>query len=213
MTVYSTSRDDWRVITVRQPWAWAIQPGGKTVENRGPGAIGWRGAIGCHLMVRAGKGWDDRGRNHPLLGGPPGRRYTDDDPARLPPGHPERPIATGGQYGSTLYALRHVPAHRQPPRPFAAAAVLSVATLADVHSALDDACGCPEAWAELSYPDSTGKLVAPAVHIVLGDIVVLDLPVPDRANGRLGLTRPDVPLLADVLDALGRAGHAIEVAP
>lgn len=181
MTVhYSTSRDDWRVITVRQPWAWAIQPGGKTVENRGPGAIGWRGAIGCHLMVRSGKGYDPRGQLHPgtikLAGGVPRHNRRE-----------------------------HLPAFRQ-------SAVLSIATLTDVHSALDDACDCSDAWAELSYPDSTGNLVAPAVHLVLGDIVVLERPVPDLANGRLGLTRPDVPLLADVLDALGRAGHVIEVA-
>lgn len=174
MTVYSTDRDDWRVLTVRQPWAWAIRPGGKTVENRGPVAIGWRAAIGCHLIIRAGKGYDQRGQFHPgtvaLAGGVP------------------RPNQR-----------EHLPAFRQ-------SVALSVATLADVHSALDETCDCPDLWAELSYPDSTGKLVNPAVHLVLTDIVVLERPVPDHANGRLGLTRPDVPLLADVLNTLGRAG-------
>lgn len=181
MTVYSTDRDDWRVLTVRQPWAWAIRPGGKTVENRGPGAIGWRAAIGCHLIIRAGKGYDQRGQFHhgtvALAGGVP------------------RPNQR-----------EHLPAFRQ-------SVALSVATLADVHSALDETCDCPDLWAELSYPDSTGRLVHPAVHLVLGDIAVLDPPVPDRANGRLGLTRPDGPLLADVLIWLIRAGHHLEGAP
>lgn len=45
-----------KAITVRQPWAWAIANGGKTVENRSRGTT-YRGPLAIH----AGKGWSDRG--------------------------------------------------------------------------------------------------------------------------------------------------------
>lgn len=54
-----------RILTVRQPWAWAIVNGGKTVENRIRNlAGGYRGPVAIH----AGKAFDDAGWDHPLLG-------------------------------------------------------------------------------------------------------------------------------------------------
>jgi hypothetical protein len=47
---------DVRAITVKQPWAWAIALGGKTVENRSRGTS-YRGT----LLIHAGKGWSERG--------------------------------------------------------------------------------------------------------------------------------------------------------
>lgn len=45
-----------RVLTVRQPWAWAIIHGGKDVENRSTNiAGGYRG----HVAIHAGLAWDD----------------------------------------------------------------------------------------------------------------------------------------------------------
>lgn len=45
-----------RILTVRQPWAWAIIHGGKTVENRTRNLAGsYRGPIAIH----AAKEWDD----------------------------------------------------------------------------------------------------------------------------------------------------------
>lgn len=47
---------DLRAITVKQPWAWAIAHGGKTVENRSK-VTSYRGL----LLIHAGKAWSGRG--------------------------------------------------------------------------------------------------------------------------------------------------------
>lgn len=51
-----------RAISVRQPWAWAIAHGGKTVENR-TRRDPWFGAIGERILIHAAKthdSYDDR---------------------------------------------------------------------------------------------------------------------------------------------------------
>ena len=51
-----------RAISVRQPWAWAITFGGKTVENRSR-RDPWKTAIGERILVHASKShdsYDDR---------------------------------------------------------------------------------------------------------------------------------------------------------
>lgn len=53
---------DVRALTVRQPWAWAIAWGGKTIENRSRGTR-FRG----RLLIHAGKGWSDRGALDPRV--------------------------------------------------------------------------------------------------------------------------------------------------
>lgn len=54
-----------RILTVRQPWAWAIIHGGKDVENRPRNiAGGYRGPIALH----AGKTFDDSAWDHHVLG-------------------------------------------------------------------------------------------------------------------------------------------------
>jgi hypothetical protein len=45
-----------KVITVQQPWAWAIAAGHKPVENRT-----WRTSYRGPLAIHAGKAWDLRG--------------------------------------------------------------------------------------------------------------------------------------------------------
>jgi hypothetical protein len=53
-----------RVLTVRQPWAWAIVHGGKDVENRGRNiAGGYRGPVAIH----AGLAPDFAAASHELL--------------------------------------------------------------------------------------------------------------------------------------------------
>ena len=45
--------DDMRVLTVRQPWAWAIIHGGKDVENRSRNIAGdYRGPVAIHAGKR-----------------------------------------------------------------------------------------------------------------------------------------------------------------
>lgn len=54
-----------RILTVRQPWAWAIIHGGKDVENRPRNiAGGYRGPVAMH----AGKAFADDAWDHPVLG-------------------------------------------------------------------------------------------------------------------------------------------------
>lgn len=50
-----------RVLTVRQPWAWAIIHGGKNVENRARNIAGtYRGAIAIHVAGRYAEDGLDR---------------------------------------------------------------------------------------------------------------------------------------------------------
>lgn len=53
---------DVRAITVKQPWAWAIAHGGKTVENRSRGTA-YRGP----LLIHAGLVWSQRGEYDPRV--------------------------------------------------------------------------------------------------------------------------------------------------
>ncbi|MDR6691357.1 hypothetical protein J2X55_002269 [Microbacterium sp. 1154] len=50
-----------RILTVRQPWAWAIIHGGKDVENRIRNiAGGYRGPVAIHVALSEDEdGWDD----------------------------------------------------------------------------------------------------------------------------------------------------------
>ena len=51
-----------RVLTVRQPWAWAIINGGKDVENRVRNVAGsYRGPVAIH----AGAAWDESSYDNP----------------------------------------------------------------------------------------------------------------------------------------------------
>lgn len=53
-----------RILTVRQPWAWAIIHGGKDVENRSRNiAGGYRGPVAIHAALRE----DTSARQHPEI--------------------------------------------------------------------------------------------------------------------------------------------------
>jgi hypothetical protein len=53
-----------RVLTVRQPWAWAIIYGGKDVENRDRNIAGsYRGPVAIH----AAAAWDDDAFSDPIV--------------------------------------------------------------------------------------------------------------------------------------------------
>lgn len=55
---------DMRILTVRQPWAWAIIHGGKDVENRVRNVAGdYRGPVAIHV----GLTWDGSPYDHPLI--------------------------------------------------------------------------------------------------------------------------------------------------
>lgn len=66
-----------KVLTVQQPWAWAIVHGGKDVENRTQ-AWSYRGPLAIH----AGKRWSERGGDHPLVQAAiADASFYDDDPS------------------------------------------------------------------------------------------------------------------------------------
>jgi hypothetical protein len=58
------SPDDVRVLSIRQPWAWAISTGRKKVENR-TWATKYQGPIYIHASLqRDTDGWEDLKREH-----------------------------------------------------------------------------------------------------------------------------------------------------
>ena len=166
-----------RILTVRQPWAWAIVHGGKTVENRSRNIAGeYRGPVAIH----AGLVYD---RSEEALTGPV--RAAMDAAA----------VAAGAQVfaGGYTWGIGQ-PDPRKAWSVFGA--IIGVVDLVDVHPAYinDVACGhdarhlCSE-WAEYE-----------GHHLVLDNPRALATPIP--ARGRLGLWRPDAELEAQIEEAL-----------
>jgi hypothetical protein len=189
VTVESLLEVDVRVLTVTPPWPWAIAWGGKGTENR---STGWK--YRGPLLIHAGAGWDHDGASDPRLvaaytaGAAPaeqGRTWETDliGPRLLPPeriaGYPFHPSAV----------IPGLPACRQ----VAHSAVVALTWLVDAHHATVG-CGCGP-WGEPGWD---------TIHLVLADTRPLDAPVPYRAGG-LGLRRPPVELVAEVVEALQEA--------
>jgi hypothetical protein len=158
------------VLTVRQPWAWAIVYGGKDVENRVRSLGPYRGPVAIH----AGLGWSWQGAEDWEV-----RRAV----RSLQVGWP----ADDGEVwaGDTIES--------DDPE-FVAGAVIGVVDLVDQHNHEDPRpnsprhvipAECPSPWA---MPDHH--------HLVLANPRVLPRPIP--ATGRLGLWRPDDTLLAAI---------------
>ena len=78
-----------RVLTVRQPWAWAIIHGGKTIENRSRNVAGkYRGPVAIHVAKTRADVWIDSLTPDTALdravrdwwnSGGPAKRFTDDE--------------------------------------------------------------------------------------------------------------------------------------
>lgn len=161
-----------RAITVRQPWGETIAPGGKDVENRSAGALGWQWRD--WLLIHVGVGWSDRGAlDHRVRAywGQPGlgrgaHSLVLDDPEQ---GRPERPSIVGTKV----------------PLPYQVRAGIALCTLDDIHEGL----GCCDPWGEDVYQAADGRRVARVAHLVLGNIWRLPRPIPIQ-RGRLGLWDP-----------------------
>lgn len=75
-----------RILTVRQPWAWAIIHGGKDVENRVRNIAGdYRGPVAIHVALKDAAGvpyepmWDAYSEFYlPLVASTPGARFRQD---------------------------------------------------------------------------------------------------------------------------------------
>lgn len=165
-----------RVLTVQQPWAWAILHGGKDVENRTQ-AWSYRGPVAIH----AGARWSERGITSPLV------QAAFREHGVVPA---DTPMALGGvgavNRGAVVFS-----------------AVLGVVDLIDVHEAVPEthaygstysAACCDSPWAEYAYRDRTR-----IVHLVLANPVEFTAPIED-VKGRLGLWVPD-PDLTDAIAA------------
>jgi len=65
--------DDLRVLTVRQPWAWAIIHGGKDVENRTRSLGPYRGLVAIHVSatLAGADAWNDANVEAALIAAPP----------------------------------------------------------------------------------------------------------------------------------------------
>lgn len=168
-----------RCITVRQPWHWSIRPGGKTIENRGRGALHWsyRGMIGLH----AGLGWSPRGQH--------------DDRVRA---LANVPGLGRGQYAHAL----DQDTHTKTPPPFVTGAVTGVASLVDIHPGM----GCCHPWGEDDYTRADGTTEWHVAHLVLEDILEFDEPIDCR--GFLGLWTPPEATAWDILVAAIEANWA-----
>lgn len=64
MSDVSKTLAEMRILTVRQPWAWAIMHGGKHVENRVRNIAGdYRGFVAIHAGITAARGGIDEIRS------------------------------------------------------------------------------------------------------------------------------------------------------
>ena len=174
------SADALRVLTVRQPWAWAIVHGGKDVENRARSLGPYRGPVAIHASLALDHEYDAR-----LIGEAVGR------------------LARSTRAGLERVA-KHAGAVRAPGNEITErfgnlGAVIGVVDLVGAH--LGGATGChpdpgdPQRLARCSpwaMPDHH--------HLELANPRPLATPIP--ARGRLGLWRPDPDLTAAILAAL-----------
>lgn len=152
-----------KALTVRQPWAWAIAAGVKTVENRTRGTL-HRGPLAIH----AGQGWSERGLISPLIRAD---WRTAADPRLL-----EDEWADSFTRGAVVAVAQLVDSH--------SAESPAVVRQADGSWVSEDGC-CTNPYAEfVVYVDDQRDTTRDVVHLVLADVVALDEPV--RCRGALG---------------------------
>lgn len=170
-----------KVLTVRQPWAWAIAHGGKDVENR---ATLWR--YRGPLLIHAGAGWSERGARD--------ERVAEAWDERMMDLHEVDPLDgrftfTGEDLPGLPYSLRAALRSH----------VLCLSRLVDAHRAgpdcADDCAG--SVWPETDYVHADGRTVHDVVHLVLHDTVALPEPIPYPFGG-FGLRDPRPELVAEV---------------
>ena len=164
-----------RVLTVRQPWAWAIIHGGKDVENRVRNIAGdYRGPVLIHVAKA-------------------------DDDAAFAPEHPMHGLifAPCPNRASVDHNRHHCHwcTHTAPSKYGHKGCIIGVVDLVDVHRPLwnhactdDDTDGPCSLWAETAgWP----------YHLVLANPRALDEPLPYR--GALGLRKTNFGIVGDRL--------------
>lgn len=179
------SAGDWRCLTVRPPWAWAMSvegPEGKGVENRGANT-NWREWVAIH----SGKEWSEWGKDDPRITRLVGRRVM----ASLPDSIVDAVVASlSGDIVDAVVPLDLPDVDLAPP------GIVAIARVVDSH--LDE--GCCRPWGETDYVHADGHQVRRVWHWVLADRRRVDPPLP-VPRGYQGLWKPD-PDLADELARL-----------
>lgn len=175
---------DLRAITVKQPWAWAIAHGGKTVENRSRGTS-YRGALAIH----AGLSWSQRGAEDARVLNAWTAWLSGRQTATPTPEHLREPWEAADVLDPDDDRERQL---------IDRGAVIAVAELVDSHP---DA-GCCRPWGESDYREASGRQRTAVHHLVLNDVRPVTEPVACR--GALGLWW----LPADVLAELRPLGIA-----
>lgn len=158
-----------KVITVKQPWAWAIATGAKHIENRSRGTS-YRGPLAIH----AGKGWSQRGAQDP-------RMFKEFERTAY------AIHGSDGKYPAAALLPLMIPQGHY--RGF----IIATCDLIDSHP---DTGHCCRPWGESSYTEAGGRLRTVMHHLVLDDIRPV-LP-PLEARGALGLWNPDADLLEEL---------------
>jgi len=151
-----------KALTVKQPWAWAIAAGYKTVENRGRN-FNYRGPLAIH----AGMGWSERGAEAPHVTDA-WRAYVAEQSAQSQGVVTVRYVRRGSVWSDAELAC---------------GAFVAVAELVDCHPS----AGCCKPWGEDNYT-RPNKAATACHHLVLENVRRLDEPIP--ARGALGLWTP-----------------------
>lgn len=152
-----------KVLTVQQPWAWAIIHGGKSVENRTQ-AWSYRGPLAIH----AGTRWSERGGRSGLIW----------DALRDRFGWPTGPESARRDERPGFDVIRPL------------GAIIGVVDLVDVHGAEDGCCDSP--WGERSHAEHGGRTRRDVVHLVLDRPRPLPVPIPCRGALGLWTPPPGV---------------------
>lgn len=179
-----------RVLTIRQPWAWAVVWGHKGTENRSGGARRWAHAQGAVVWVHAASTWSPRGAADARVvaawvgaGSPDPYRAQLDPPQRLAGTRVK--VHPSELHDGTVAQRLHL------------GAIIGKVVVTDVHDAQPGCCADP--WAEQLYRNANDQVVATVVHLTLAAPSYLPDPVP--CSGRLGLWQPDPELVAELADA------------
>lgn len=170
-----------RVLTVRQPWAWAIIFGGKSVENRTRNIAGdYRGPVAIHVALQFAD-----------LGGESWNRRIAAEVGRL-----SRAGLPGNERVVSHIANEDHPKHHVHRRYGHRGAVIGVVELTDVHNHEEPR---PRSPMRVARTTCSEWAMDSHHHLMLANPRPID-PIP--AKGRLGLWRPDPELQAQIEAAL-----------
>jgi len=171
-----------RILTVRQPWAWAIIHGGKDVENRVRNIAGsYRGPVAIHAALAVDDDLEDP--EHPMYG-------------LVHAGCPDRRQFDHNRHSCSWCT------NAEPRRWLDRGHIIGVVDLTGVHVARATASGTLVDWAEHTKP---GELCSPwsewdQHHLEFANPRPIAAPIP--FTGALGLRRLPVDVTEQIQEQL-----------